>query len=100
MTTVADPLTFRVVLVGDSEAGKTSIIHWLVRGEFEPHQKNTVGAVFHTISGDINGQRVVMQVWDTAGQEKYRYTTEKPPLLLRFSTSAWRASRRTSRTGS
>lgn len=72
MTTVADPLTFRVVLVGDSEAGKTSIIHWLVRGEFEPHQKNTVGAVFHTISGDINGQRVVMQVWDTAGQEKYR----------------------------
>jgi small GTP-binding protein len=67
-----DTLTFRVVLVGDSGGGKTSIIQHLARGEFDPHHKTTVGAVFHTISRDINGQRVLMQVWDTAGQEKYR----------------------------
>jgi small GTP-binding protein len=68
----SDPLSFRVVVVGDSEAGKTSIIQNYVRNTFEPNQKNTVGAVFHTISREVNGQKVLMQVWDTAGQEKYR----------------------------
>jgi small GTP-binding protein len=64
--------SFRVVLVGDSEAGKTSIIHSFVRGDFSSNQKNTVGAVFHTIFREIGGQKVQLQIWDTAGQEKYR----------------------------
>jgi small GTP-binding protein len=64
--------SFRVVLVGDSEAGKTSIIQSYVRGEFSPNQKNTIAAVFHTIAREIGGQRVQLQIWDTAGQEKYR----------------------------
>jgi small GTP-binding protein len=64
--------SFRVVLVGDSLAGKTSMIHTLVQGDFEPNHHNTVAAVFHTITRELNGQRVLMQIWDTAGQEKYR----------------------------
>jgi small GTP-binding protein len=64
--------SFRVVLVGDSEAGKTSIIHSFVHGDFSSNQKNTVAAVFHTISREIDGQKVQLQIWDTAGQEKYR----------------------------
>jgi small GTP-binding protein len=67
-----DPISFRVVLVGDSEAGKTSIIHTFIRGQHEPNQKNTVGAVFHTILREVHGIKVQMQIWDTAGQEKYR----------------------------
>jgi small GTP-binding protein len=72
MASVNDKLTFRVVLVGDSEAGKTSIVHRLVRNEFEPGQKPTVGAVFQTVARDIGGKSAMMQIWDTAGQEKYR----------------------------
>jgi small GTP-binding protein len=67
-----DPLSFRVVMVGDSEAGKTSIIHYLLHGEYESNIKNTVGAVFHTIAREVQGQPVLMQIWDTAGQERYR----------------------------
>ena len=64
--------TLRVVVVGDSEVGKTSLIQKYTRGSFDVHQKNTIGAVFHTQERDVNGKTVVMQIWDTAGQEKYR----------------------------
>jgi small GTP-binding protein len=67
-----EPSTFRVVLVGDSEVGKTSIIHTYVRQSFDPDQKNTVGASFHTLTREINKQKIIIQIWDTAGQEKYR----------------------------
>ena len=69
---MSDPLTHRVVLIGDSQVGKTSLIHRFVRNSYEKQQKNTVGAVFHTYEEEINGQKVIMQIWDTAGQEKYR----------------------------
>jgi small GTP-binding protein len=64
--------SFRVVLVGDSGVGKSSIIHYLVKGSFESDQKTTIGAAFHTITRTLDGQRVQLQVWDTAGQEKFR----------------------------
>ena len=70
--TMSDPLTHRVVLIGDSQVGKTSLIHRFVRNTYEKQQKNTVGAVFHTYEEEVNGQKVIMQIWDTAGQEKYR----------------------------
>ena len=69
---MTDPITIRVVLIGDSQVGKTSLIHKFVRNSFEKQQKSTVGAVFHTYEQDIQGQKVIMQIWDTAGQEKYR----------------------------
>jgi small GTP-binding protein len=67
-----EPTSFRVVLVGDSMAGKTSIIHRSVQGDFDLNHTNTVAAVFHTITRDHDGQKKFMQIWDTAGQEKYR----------------------------
>lgn len=69
---MTEPITHRVVLIGDSQVGKTSLIHRFVRNSYEKQQKNTVGAVFHTYEEDVNGQKVIMQIWDTAGQEKYR----------------------------
>jgi small GTP-binding protein len=64
--------SFRVVIIGDAETGKTSIIQTFLRQVFDPNQKPTVGAVFHTITREINNETVIMQIWDTAGQERYR----------------------------
>ena len=69
---MSDSLSVRVVFIGDSQVGKTSIINMFVRSSFEKQQKSTIGAVFHTYEQKVNGQQVVMQIWDTAGQEKYR----------------------------
>lgn len=70
--TTSEPQTHRVVLFGNSQVGKTSLIHRFIRKTFEKQQKNTVGAVFHTYEEEVNGNTVIMQIWDTAGHEKYR----------------------------
>ena len=70
--TVDEPMTVRVVLIGDSQVGKTSLVQRFVRSSFEKQQRSTIGAVFHTYERSYNGTDVVMQIWDTAGQEKYR----------------------------
>ena len=69
---IDEPLTVRVVLIGDTQVGKTSLVYRFVRSNFEEQQKSTIGAVFHTYEQKYNGNDVVMQIWDTAGQEKYR----------------------------
>lgn len=63
----------KVVLVGDTQVGKTCVVSRLTCGEFRPENPATVGAAFqnHTIDTPANGS-VSLQIWDTAGQEKYR----------------------------
>ena len=62
----------KVVFVGDTQVGKTCIITRLVTGSFRENNLATIGAAFqtHVISTDQGA--VSMQIWDTAGQEKYR----------------------------
>ncbi len=40
-----------------------------------PQSKATIAAAFHTKSLQLNGVRVDLQIWDTAGQEKFRSLT-------------------------
>ena len=62
----------RVVLIGETQVGKTSLIQRFLRGQCGTEQKSTIGAVFHTHEMELDGHRVTMQLWDTAGQERYR----------------------------
>ena len=62
----------RIVLVGDSSVGKTSLISRLVSGEFIPDEQSTVGAMFVLYKIACNDQSIDLQIWDTAGQEKFR----------------------------
>jgi len=62
----------KVVLVGDTQVGKTCLVSWLTTGSFRGAAPATVGAAFqdHVMATDKG--TVSMQIWDTAGQEKYR----------------------------
>lgn len=64
----------KVVLLGESGVGKTSIVQRFAKGEFKEENKATLGAVFLSKILDIpgTGTSVKFQIWDTAGQEKYR----------------------------
>ena len=65
---------FKVVLIGDSGVGKTSIITRFVRDEFISDEVPTIFASYsekNIILGD-NGEKIKFHIWDTAGQEKYR----------------------------
>ena len=66
------PTVYRVVFIGDSSVGKTSIISRLVNNEYKSNEQTTVGAMFMMYSELVNNDRIEMQIWDTAGQEKFR----------------------------
>ena len=63
---------FKVVLCGNAQAGKTSILQRYCTGRFDQYTNPTVGADF--ISQTVyNGDRELkMHIWDTAGQEQYQ----------------------------
>ncbi|RXN22887.1 ras-related Rab-19-like protein [Labeo rohita] len=67
---------FKIILIGDSNVGKTCVIHSFKSGLFSDSQHNTIGVDFTVRTIDIDGKRVKMQVWDTAGQERFRTITQ------------------------
>ena len=69
--------SFKVVLVGESGVGKTSIITQLIDQTFQEDQKSTTGGTFSTKSVICdNGKTLKFEIWDTAGQERYRSLTK------------------------
>lgn len=69
---------YKIVLLGDSSVGKTSLVHRFTNGSFNENTANTIGAAFITknfpLSNDPN-RHVKLEIWDTAGQERYRSLT-------------------------
>lgn len=63
---------FKVILLGDSGVGKTSIVNREMKGEFSLDQISTVGFSMVTHEFGIDNRRIYFNIWDTAGQETYR----------------------------
>ena len=67
---------FKLVLVGDSGVGKSSLLSQFINEETLQEPQPTIGLEFYCKTLTLtNGVRVRAQVWDTAGQEKYRAIT-------------------------
>jgi small GTP-binding protein len=77
--------TFRVVTIGDSSVGKTSIVNRFIHGQFRSDEPNTVGALYESYTEEHNGRQIEVQVWDTAGQEQYRSLS---PVYFRSAAAA------------
>lgn len=69
-TPKANIATFKVVLVGDGGVGKTTFVKRHISGEFEKRYVATMGVEVHPIAFTTNFGTILMNVWDTAGQEK------------------------------
>lgn len=63
---------YKIVLIGDSGVGKSSLLSRFARNEFLLNSKSTVGVEFATKSIQHEGSTITAQIWDTAGQERYR----------------------------
>lgn len=72
MDEMTERSSFRVVMIGDSAVGKTSLINMFLGNPFDKDEGATIGALFHSFEMDHEGRRVEIQMWDTAGQEQYR----------------------------
>ena len=62
---------FKLVLLGDSAVGKSSLVLRFVRGQFFEYQESTIGAAFLTQTVALPDATVKFEIWDTAGQERY-----------------------------
>lgn len=63
----------KVIILGDSGVGKTSLMHRYVNDKYSQQYKATIGADFLTKEVIVNDDKVAtMQVWDTAGQERFQ----------------------------
>lgn len=63
---------FKILCVGDTSAGKTSLIERLINKSFVPRQSgNLIGIDFHGFYLTINNSSVKLQIWDSPGQEKF-----------------------------
>jgi Ras-related protein Rab-7A len=62
----------KVIILGDSGVGKTSLMQQFVNGKFSQQYKATIGADFLTKELVLDDKTVTMQLWDTAGQERFQ----------------------------
>lgn len=62
---------FKVVLLGESAVGKSSLVLRFVKGQFHEYQESTIGAAFLTQTICIDDNTIKFEIWDTAGQERY-----------------------------
>ena len=65
-------LCFKIIIIGDSAVGKTSLVHQGVFEKFNPNYQSTVGLDFSTMYLKIEQKIIKLQIWDTCGQEAYR----------------------------
>lgn len=61
----------KVVLLGDTGVGKSSLVLRFVTEDFKEYSESTIGASFMSKVEVIDGTAYKYQIWDTAGQEKY-----------------------------
>ncbi|KAJ3429439.1 ras-related protein rab-24 [Anaeramoeba flamelloides] len=76
---------FKVVLLGASNAGKTSLFERFVNNKFARDTKTTVGVSFGLKTIGVRGSQVAMGLWDTAGQERFESLAK---MYYRKATSA------------
>lgn len=63
--------TYKIVLVGDVNVGKSCICIRFVKNMFNTLESNTIGASFFAKNMKVRGKEYKLNIWDTAGQERY-----------------------------
>lgn len=70
---MTDPFFFlKVIIIGDSGVGKSSILSRYTQNEFKQNSKTTIGVELATSVLKIGDKVIKIAIWDTAGQERFR----------------------------
>lgn len=66
----------KLLLLGDSGVGKTSLLNRYAEDKFSPSLLSTAGVDYKTQLLEVGGQTVKCQIWDTAGQQRFHVITQ------------------------
>ena len=67
-----DVQKFKVVIIGESGVGKTSILNSYITEQYDPDTTSTFSAQNVNKLVKLRDKAINLNIWDTAGQEKYR----------------------------
>ncbi|KAJ2780876.1 Vacuolar protein sorting-associated protein 21 [Coemansia javaensis] len=67
----AKPIQIKMVLLGESAVGKSSLVLRFVNDEFQDNKEPTIGAAFLTQKVRLDDAMLKLEIWDTAGQERF-----------------------------
>lgn len=67
---------FKIVLLGDGAVGKTALRHRYLGEGFKQSYSMTIGADFAVKRVDLDGEEIVAQIWDLAGQIRFQSVRE------------------------
>ena len=62
----------KIILVGDSGTGKTSLINTTVGKKFDESEKSSIQCSYVKIKKEIDDMEYTIDLWDTIGQERFR----------------------------
>jgi Ras-related protein Rab-1A len=62
---------FKIILIGDSGVGKSSITDCYTKKDFKSSHISTIGVDFEIVEQIVNDKLVKLQIWDTAGSERF-----------------------------
>jgi len=68
---MSQPNIIKIVILGSSGVGKSSIINRYIYDHWDKDMQTTLGAAFLDKTFTYRGKEFKFQIWDTAGQEKY-----------------------------
>ncbi|KAM7380288.1 hypothetical protein PAMP_003597 [Pampus punctatissimus] len=63
---------FKIIVIGDSNVGKTCLTYRFCGGTFLRNPEATIGVDFRERTLELDGEDIKLQIWDTAGQERFR----------------------------
>jgi Ras-related protein Rab-1A len=63
---------YKIIMIGDSDTGKTSLLLRFCEGKFDSTQNCTIGIDFKLKNVKIDKKIIKLQLWDTAGQERFK----------------------------
>ena len=64
---------FKLCIFGDGGVGKTTLLGRYLTGIFKANQSITIGVDFHVKKLTVNGKNVLLQIWDFAGESRFRF---------------------------
>ena len=68
-------LLYKIIIIGDAAVGKSNILTRYSKNEFSENTKSTVGVELGVKFIKVKGVNAKIQIWDTAGEERYRSIT-------------------------
>ena len=73
---------FKYIIIGDSNVGKSCLLHQFTKKTFMPHCQATLGVDFGSRIIEVSSQKIMLEISDTAGHERFRALTK---ILLSWS---------------